>query len=241
MHCVKCCSGNLYNGVSKLMMPNMRRSMSAAPLPPELAGWLRDLNALSQRGQEKQATSASQPPEEPGAARARAQAERSARAGERRTLKRARLEDELNVQCEAIQREHAGRQLCALSDIADGHARSFALDVHISAGDVTREVDVIVARRGEGVFGYLNSCPHVGTSLNMEKDDFMSIEPSGSGSVAHLRCSTHFALFDVSDGLCIAGPCTGQSLVSVPLAVGDSQQICINPAPILPTAGTTMT
>jgi nitrite reductase/ring-hydroxylating ferredoxin subunit len=91
---------------------------------------------------------------------------------------------------------------------------------------------VVIARRGVECFAYLNNCPHVGTSLNMFKDDFMSIEkdsPSGCG--AHLRCSTHFALFDVADGFCIAGPCSGQSLVSVGLEVeGDLVRIR-NPSP----------
>lgn len=135
-----------------------------------------------------------------------------------------------------------------LDDITDGQARSFAVrrtfhdiadDGRDSSGknernpqngdgnrpDLTKnsgeqEIDIVVVRKGNRVTGFLNACPHVGTSLNMFPDDFMSIDnesPTGYGE--YLRCSTHYALFDAEHGLCVSGPCVGDSLVAIPLEV----------------------
>ena len=37
----------------------------------------------------------------------------------------------------------------------------------------------------------------------------------------HLVCATHGAVFRVEDGVCLAGPCVGDQLVPVPLALLD--------------------
>ncbi|MCX4190694.1 Rieske (2Fe-2S) protein [Methylophaga sp. OBS3] len=61
--------------------------------------------------------------------------------------------------------------------------------------------------RFEGkVYAYLNHCPHLGIPLNWQPDAFMSLEET------HIQCSTHGALFNPDNGLCISGPCRGQSL-----------------------------
>lgn len=102
-----------------------------------------------------------------------------------------------------------GLVLCRLEDIPDGTARGF----NWPRGDVT--VKILVARRGAKVFGYRNACPHVGVPLEMNPDDFMSLDGR------FLQCSTHGAQFRVEDGMCIIGPCIGRPLRSVPLAVAD--------------------
>jgi nitrite reductase/ring-hydroxylating ferredoxin subunit len=91
-------------------------------------------------------------------------------------------------------RAAAGTVLCRLDAIEDGAARGFTLD---DAGG--RPVDLLVARDGAAVHGYLNACPHVGTPLDWVPDRFMA--PDGE----HLACATHGALFRVSDGYCVAG------------------------------------
>jgi len=70
-------------------------------------------------------------------------------------------------------------------------------------------------RRGERAFGYRNECPHVGTPLDWIPDEFMDREGR------HLVCSTHGAVFRVEDGRCLAGPCQGDALEPVPVAVRD--------------------
>ncbi len=92
------------------------------------------------------------------------------------------------------------RALCRLEEIEDGEAKGFTID-----GD-GEPLEIFVVRQGGRVYGYVNSCPHVGTPLDWAPDRFMS-EDGG-----YIQCSTHGALFQIEDGECIAGPCAGDSL-----------------------------
>ncbi len=95
--------------------------------------------------------------------------------------------------------------LCALEDIEDNSARGFTVEID---GEPR---DILVARRGTGVYGYLNVCPHQGTNLDWMPDRFMDYEGR------FLQCATHDARFQLEDGFCIAGPCVGRSLTPVAL------------------------
>jgi nitrite reductase/ring-hydroxylating ferredoxin subunit len=88
-------------------------------------------------------------------------------------------------------------QLCRLEDLAKGSARGFL---------VGQNRIVVVHTLTGGVKAYLNRCPHLGVPLNWDDDRFMDSE----GSL--LRCATHGALFEPDSGLCILGPCRGESL-----------------------------
>lgn len=107
-----------------------------------------------------------------------------------------------------------GTVLCPLDTIEDGEARGFTLD-----DDGGRPVDILVARDGAAVHGYVNACPHVGTPLDWVPDRFMA--PDGE----HLACATHGALFRVEDGYCVAGPCAGQSLTPVAVRIEDGRVV----------------
>lgn len=101
-------------------------------------------------------------------------------------------------------------RLCRLDEIPDGAARGFRLR------DATgREVRIFAVRRGATVYAYLNRCPHRGTPLDWTQDHLLDAEGR------HLVCATHGALFRVEDGVCLAGPCVGDQLVPVPLALED--------------------
>ena len=101
----------------------------------------------------------------------------------------------------------AGTGLCHLDDIEDGEGKGFAIE---RDGE---PIDIFVLREGSRVYGYVNSCPHLGTPLDWTADRFMS----ESGDFVH--CSTHGALFQIEDGTCIAGPCAGDSLEPVALTL----------------------
>ena len=62
-----------------------------------------------------------------------------------------------------------------------------------------------------GVRAFRNVCPHVAIPLDRGG------EPLLTADGAFLVCRNHGALFDPEDGLCIAGPCQGESLVPLPL------------------------
>ena len=97
--------------------------------------------------------------------------------------------------------------LCRLADIEDGQAKGFAL----GSGPDAREIFVL--REDDRVFGYVNSCPHLGTPLNWQDDSFVS------GDSGLIICATHGALFEIEDGACVSGPCAGQALEAVPVTV----------------------
>jgi nitrite reductase/ring-hydroxylating ferredoxin subunit len=100
-------------------------------------------------------------------------------------------------------------RVCALSELPDGTARSFT----VVSKD--RKRTVIVVRRGNRLFAFLDRCPHMGTSLLWQ--DKVLITPDK----AHIRCANHDALFRLHDGLCVAGPCASERLSAVPVQIID--------------------
>ena len=105
------------------------------------------------------------------------------------------------------QAAETGAALCRLGDIGDGEARGFVI------GEGLEQRDIFVVRDGAQVFGYVNSCPHVGTPLDWTPDEFMSEDGT------YIMCRTHGALFEIADGRCVAGPCAGDRLTPVALEV----------------------
>lgn len=67
----------------------------------------------------------------------------------------------------------------------------------------------VVVRKHERFYVYLNRCPHIGINLEYQADQFLDREEQ------YLQCANHGALFEIETGLCIAGPCSGQSLTAV--------------------------
>ncbi len=100
-------------------------------------------------------------------------------------------------------------RLCALSDIPDAGAIEVT-----HAGD-----SLIVIRYGDQAYVYQNMCPHAGRALNWAPGKFLL-------SLGQLVCAAHGASFKPENGECIGGPCRGQSLTRVDVAVVDGS-ICI--------------
>lgn len=105
----------------------------------------------------------------------------------------------------------AGVKLGPLAQIGDGAARNFVLQLR--AG----RFHGFVVRRGEGVWGYVDRCPHMGLPLAQVLDRYLT--PDGS----LIACSWHSALFEPETGLCVGGPCGGARLTPWPVAVSDGQ------------------
>jgi len=100
--------------------------------------------------------------------------------------------------------------------IPDGQARGFVL------GEGMARWRLLVARRGNTVFGYRNECPHAWTPLDWTPDRFMSLDG------LFLQCATHGALFRVEDGFCIAGPCAGRRLTAVPVRLAPDGSVLLD-------------
>ena len=100
------------------------------------------------------------------------------------------------------------RPLCRVDDIPDGASKGFAA----IAGGFT---GLMAIRQGNAVFVYVNSCPHIGTPLDWTPDRFLSRDGRT------IVCATHGAQFRIDDGMCINGPCIGDSLEAVPTEIRD--------------------
>jgi len=99
------------------------------------------------------------------------------------------------------------RVICRLTDVEDPGARGFT----IGTGDWP--LRGFIVRIGDQAWGYVNRCPHAGHPLNLGPNRFLT----RGGEM--ILCASHGALFDKRTGFCIAGPCTGESLRSVPLRI----------------------
>ena len=106
--------------------------------------------------------------------------------------------------------------LCDLTDIADGGSKGFEISVGNS------QFELFVARKGNYVYAYENSCPHTGGPLDWTPDQFIDNE---SG---HILCATHGALFRVETGQCLAGPCNGDWLRALSVSL-DGSKIFLEP------------
>lgn len=106
-------------------------------------------------------------------------------------------------------------RLCALDDIDNPGSAAFDVGDALSGvlGERWAGFEVFVVRQGEQLHGYINACPHTSGPLDWTPGQFLDAEKK------RIQCSTHHALFKADDGLCIAGPCIGQSLVPVSLRV----------------------
>lgn len=101
--------------------------------------------------------------------------------------------------------------LCKLNQIDVNSTKGFSLDV---AGKKDK-LEIFLARNSQGLFGYTNQCPHTLVNLNWQADQFLNYDKN------FIQCSMHGALFRVHDGLCIWGPCQGQSLISMNINIKD--------------------
>lgn len=79
---------------------------------------------------------------------------------------------------------------------------------------VEGELQSIVLRRsGDRVQAWLNICPHAGRRLDYAPGRFLLDQ-------GRLVCAAHGASFELEQGVCVAGPCRGASLVPLAVAIG---------------------
>ncbi|MEO0973101.1 MAG: Rieske (2Fe-2S) protein [Pseudomonadota bacterium] len=78
----------------------------------------------------------------------------------------------------------------------------------------------MVVRVGDQFAAYRNVCPHAGHPLQWAPHQFLTNDAS------LVICSSHGAAFDRLSGECVAGPCVGRRLMSVPVRVqGDRVEV----------------
>jgi nitrite reductase/ring-hydroxylating ferredoxin subunit len=93
-----------------------------------------------------------------------------------------------------------GTPLCRFDELPDGEGR----EIVFGAG--ADRFRILVVRRGESAWAYVNLCPHNYIPLNDQPDRFVTFDHQW------IVCSTHGAVFRYEDGYCEDGPCQGRSL-----------------------------
>ncbi len=93
--------------------------------------------------------------------------------------------------------------LCKQSELPSNSTKSFSIE---TKGE---QLELLLLAQQDKLYAYKNNCPHLGIPLNWQPDKFLSLEET------HIQCSTHGALFTLEEGYCIAGPCSGQSLLNL--------------------------
>jgi len=97
--------------------------------------------------------------------------------------------------------------LCSLAELDETGSRGFAV------GEGDWPLRGFIVRTANGIAAYANTCPHAGHPLNFRPHKFLTPDRN------LILCASHGALFARDNGLCIAGPCPGQSLTAVPIEV----------------------
>jgi nitrite reductase/ring-hydroxylating ferredoxin subunit len=95
--------------------------------------------------------------------------------------------------------------LCHIDDIEEGCSKGF---------EVLNKYLFAVKKDGR-LHLYYNYCPHLGTPLEWQEDQFLDSDG------ALIQCSTHGALFLIENGQCILGPCKGKRLKAIPFVLGN--------------------
>lgn len=98
-----------------------------------------------------------------------------------------------------------GIALGPVSAIDDGFSRNYVLQVR------DQRFHGFIVRQGERVHGYVDACPHAGLPLSQTLDAYLTPDNS------LIRCQWHGALFDITDGRCVGGPCPGARLTPWPV------------------------
>jgi len=98
------------------------------------------------------------------------------------------------------------KPLAVLDNLPDGGL----LEVEAEVDGVAESL--ILRRDGDRVRAWLNICPHAGRRLDWAPGKFLI-------SNGLLVCAAHGASFELREGVCVGGPCRGDSLRVVAVAV----------------------
>jgi len=97
--------------------------------------------------------------------------------------------------------------LCRLADLPEG--RSVGFDPLGEGRDT-----MFIIRKGAALHAWRNHCPHYDRArMAWKKDEFLN------GDRTRIMCAAHGALFGIESGICEIGPCLGERLTPVPLAI----------------------
>jgi len=100
-------------------------------------------------------------------------------------------------------------KIALADDIAEGATVKFSF---VSGG---KNMHGFLARFHGKLVAYENRCRHLPVTLDFGSDRFLESEGN------HFVCQSHGALYDPLTGLCVRGPCEGESLKPLRIEVED--------------------
>jgi naringenin degradation protein FdeD len=107
----------------------------------------------------------------------------------------------------AAESREGRRVIARVDDLRPGSVKKFWLICH------RYRLDAFLINDRGSFHAYVNRCRHMPTPLDFVRDEFLSDDGR------FLRCYTHGALYEFATGLCIDGPCKGESLYRLPVRV----------------------
>lgn len=106
-------------------------------------------------------------------------------------------------------------KLAKIKDISEGQWYEFNLQTE---GGL---FSLMLKQKGKTYIGFKNNCPHQGRRMNYSLGKFLTTQEG------NIVCPAHGAVFNPDDGLCINGPCLGQSLEPVQIQLNDESIFAI--------------
>lgn len=99
-----------------------------------------------------------------------------------------------------------GARICASEALQDGGP-----GVRFTVGTANGAKPAFAIRHAGLATAFLNRCAHKLVELDWDNGQFFDAERR------YLVCAVHGALYDPASGECVAGPCRGGKLISVPI------------------------
>ena len=100
-----------------------------------------------------------------------------------------------------------GRVIAGVEEVMPGSVKKFSLIWG------KYRIDAFLINDHGDFHAYVNRCRHMPTPLDFIRDEFFS------EGRRYLMCYTHGALYEPATGLCVGGPCKGESLYSLPVRI----------------------
>ncbi len=104
-----------------------------------------------------------------------------------------------------------GNSVCASNRLQEGgRGVRFLIEHNGNIGPA------FAVRHAGRALAYLNRCAHKLVELDWQEGEFFDAEQR------YLVCTTHGALYDPANGVCVSGPCRGATLTVIPVREADA-------------------
>lgn len=99
--------------------------------------------------------------------------------------------------------------IAAENEIADPGSKGLSISIEGT------KLELFIVKKDSNITVYENSCPHTQGPLDWTPNQFLDMDNN------HIMCANHGALFEISSGLCVYGPCKAESLKVLPFSIKD--------------------